>query len=90
MYNRYIPEDSQYTPVDPPEKYSGRGEPPREKGRFLPEKLLRLIRLEKLEPGDILLALIVLLLWKDSEDSDLLLAFGAAMLLGEDDPGKKE
>ena len=90
MYNRYIPQDSQYTPVDPPERSVSGGGTPRGKGRFSPEKLLKLIRPEKLEAGDILLALIVLLLWKDSEDSDLLLAFGAAMLLGEDDPGQKE
>ena len=90
VYNRYIPEDSQYTSVDPPERHRGGDFPSREKGKLLPEKLLKLIRLEKLEPGDILLALIVLLLWKDSEDNDLLLAFGAAMLLGEDDPGKTQ
>ena len=90
MYNRYIPEGSAYTPVDPPGREAAEPGFTREKGKLLPEKLLKLIRLEKLEPGDILLALIVLLLWKDSEDSDLLLAFGAAMLMGEEDPRKKE
>ena len=86
MYNRSIPEGSQYTPVDPPGKNvfdSGR---PREKGKLSMESLLKLMPLEKLDAGDILLALIVLLLWKDSEDTDLLLAFGAAMLLGDKDP----
>ena len=89
MYNRYIPEGSQYTPVEPSGEYTADSGHMREKSKFLPEKLLKLIRLEKLEPGDILLALIVLLLWKDSDDSDLLLAFGAAMLLGEEESGNK-
>lgn len=87
MYNRYIPEGSQYTPVNPPGRdwpiSSGTGE----KKPFSPEKLLRQLRLDKLDTGDILLALIVLLLWKESEDSDLLLAFGAAMLLGNEERG---
>ena len=79
VYNRYIPEGHPYTPVDPPPK-EGR---PREAGRLPLESLFKRLRLEKLDTGDILLALIVLLLWKDSEDTDLLLAFGAAMLMGE-------
>ena len=90
VYNRYIPEGSQYTPVEPSGERTADSGYTREKGKLLPEKLLKLIRLEKLEPGDILLALIVLLLWKDSDDSDLLLAFGAAMLLGEEDSGNKK
>ena len=85
VYNRYIPEDSQYTPVEPSGKSAADSGYARGKEKFSLEKLLKLIRLEKLEPGDILLALIVLLLWKDSDDSDLLLAFGAAMLLGEEE-----
>lgn len=81
VYNRYIPEGHPYTPVDPPtgEQVS------RKKGRLSPENLLKRIRPEKLDTGDILLALIVLLLWKDSEDTDLLLAFGGAMLMGEEE-----
>ena len=80
MYNRYIPEGSPYTPVDPPEKE----ERPRERGKLSLESLLKRLPIDKLDTGDLLLALIVLLLWKDSEDTDLLLAFGAAMLMGED------
>ena len=79
MYNRYIPEGNPYTPVDPPAKEDR----PREKGKRSLESLLKRLPIEKLDTGDILLALIVLLLWKDSEDTDLLLAFGAAMFMGE-------
>lgn len=81
MYNRYIPEGKPYTPVDPPAKE----ERHRERGRLSLESLLKRLPIDKLDTGDILLALIVLLLWKDGEDTDLLLAFGAAMLMGEEE-----
>lgn len=83
MYNRYIPENSGYTPVEPLERERGAFERFGGKGKLSPESLLKRLRLDKLDSGDILLALIVLLLWKDSEDTDLLLAFGGAMLLGD-------
>ena len=79
MYNRYIPEGSPYTPVEPPAKE----ERSRERGKRSLESMLKRLPIDKLDTGDILLALIVLLLWKDSEDTDLLLAFGAAMLMGD-------
>lgn len=69
MYNRYIPQGEQYTPA---------GREP-EKGI---RELLKGLHLERLDSGDLLLLLIVLLLWKDSEDTDLLIALGAALFLG--------
>ena len=81
MYNRYIPEGHPYTPVDPPVEERAF----RETGRPSLESLLKRIRMEKPDTGDLLLALIVLLLWKDSGDTDLLLAFGGAMLMGEEE-----
>ncbi len=83
MYNRYIPQDGPYTPVEP----SGRGTSPEkgaEKGRRQLEQLIKRLRLDRLDSGDLLLLLVALLVWKDSEDTDLLLALGAAFLLGED------
>ena len=89
MYNRYIPDRQPYAPA-------GEGERPRptvrragsapflEKGAAQLSGLLKKLHLEKLDSGDILLLLIVLLLWKEEEDMDLLLALGAALLLGED------
>lgn len=83
MYNRYIPNESQYTPVDrqperpPISRLGGIAE-----GKLSLKGLLKTVHLEKLDSGDLLLLLIVLLLWKDSEDTDLLLALGAALLLG--------
>ncbi|MBQ8801746.1 MAG: hypothetical protein IJZ52_05635 [Clostridium sp.] len=89
MYNRYIPDRQPYAPV-------GEGEtihpaPQRVgsasllgKGTAQLSELLKKLHLEKLDSGDLLLLLIVLLLWKEEEDMDLLLALGAALLLGED------
>lgn len=87
MYNRYIPDETQYTPIGP------RHEPRAasqlggllEKGTQPLQRLLNHLHPEKLDSGDILLLLIVLLLWKEHEDTDLLLALGAAMLLGSEE-----
>lgn len=90
VYNRYIPNQQPYAPVG--DSYRA-PPPPQENGAnaFLGKSaaqikgLLKNLHLEKLDSGDILLLLIVLLLWKEEEDMDLLLALGAAMLLGNDD-----
>ncbi len=82
MYNRYIPEGSQYTPVEPERHTSQSGQGP-DRGKKAAGELMKRLRLEKLDSGDLLLLLIVLLLWKDSEDPDLLLALGGAILLGD-------
>ena len=85
MYNRYLPPEEQYAPVEPirerqkPGSLSGKG------GKAFMEELLKKLPLEKPDSGDLLLLLIVLLLWKESGDTDLLLALGGAMLLGEDE-----
>jgi len=80
VYNRYIPQDSRCTPVEGTEHTV----PAREKpGRQSLSALLKKLRLDRLDSGDILLLLVAALLWKESEDTDLLLALGAAMLLGD-------
>lgn len=89
MYNRYIPHEQEYAPI--PER-SGPFAPPSGKGResLLGKNagrlkgLLKKLELEKLDSGDLLLLLVVLLLWREEEDLDLLIALGAALLLGED------
>ena len=75
MYNRYIPQGELYTPVEHRE--------PRESGNAVTKRILELLRGGTFDTGDLLLALIVLLIWKDSRDTDLLLALGAALLLGD-------
>ena len=83
MYNRYIPQDGQYTPVEPSgEKPPVSGSLEKRKGQL--RALLKSLHLDRLDSGDLLLLLVALLVWKDSEDTDLLLALGAAFLLGED------
>lgn len=84
MYNRYIPQNSRYTPVEGAEQpgYTETGEQ-RKSGRRPVSELLKKLRFDALDSGDILLLLIILLLWKESEDTELLLALGGAMLLGD-------
>ena len=83
VYNRYLPQQEGYTPVEEGPRpvrserdvLSGGVEQIRElMKRFLPEKL---------DSGDLLLLLVVLLLWREGEDNDLLLALGAALLFGD-------
>ena len=79
MYNRYIPQGELYTPVEHREpRPEGR-----ESGNAVTKRILELLRSGTFDTGDLLLALIVLLIWKDSRDTDLLLALGAALLLGD-------
>ena len=82
VYNRYIPEGSHYTPVEP--HHHSEYHPEEKLGSTIRD-MMKKLPIDKLDSGDILLLLIVLLLWKESEDSDLLLALGAAMLLGRED-----
>ena len=78
MYNRYIPPESQCTPVEEQECT-----PLKPEGKQSLTALLKRLRLDKLDSGDILLLLVAVLLWKESEDKDLLLALGAALLLSD-------
>ena len=77
VYNRYIPQNGAYTPAEPEER-----EVPRPGKKF--SELLKGLKLERLDSGDLLLLLIILLLWKEGEDTDLLIALGAALLLGRE------
>ena len=81
MYNRYLPQREEYTPVGngPPVYHPGSGN---FSGGEL-GKLLKKVLPEKLDSGDLLLLLVVLLLWREEEDTDLLLALGAALLMGD-------
>ena len=78
MYNRYIPQNGAYTPAE----HEG-GQPPQPGTKF--GELLKGLKLDRLDSGDLLLLLIVLLLWKEGEDKDLLIALGAALFLGREE-----
>ena len=93
MYNRYIPEDMSYTQASPQPK---RGpEPPqgwhRQPSIRLPELLagkeglsglLKGLRLDKLDSGDILLLLIVLFLLLEGDNLELAIALGLVLIMG--------
>jgi hypothetical protein len=97
VYNRYLPADDAYEPV-PPE-----GPPPRREERRPPPPgpqagpggalggLLKGLHLEKLDRGDLLLALILLLLLVDSDDDlERILTLGLILfgLFGKEDQEK--
>lgn len=94
MYNRYIPEDTSYTPIRPPAE-GGRspGNGPNRQMRF-PDflsgkvgkeglsSLLKAFRLDKLDSGDVLLLLIMLYLLVEGDDMELVIALGLTLLMG--------
>lgn len=86
MYNCYIPEPEAYAPVGEVPKGPPRtGGAALEKGLRQVRELLKSLHLDRPDSGDLLLLLIVLLLWKEEKDTDLLLALGGAMLMGNDE-----
>lgn len=84
MYNRYIPSGSSYTRVSepdaPPPPPPGAQEDGRKPG--LLDRLMKAVRLESLDTGDLLLLLILLLLFLDGDDWELPIALGLILLLG--------
>ena len=116
LYNRYIPNDTEYSWVGKePEKNlgaplpssgnkgkSGRiGRDPlslllRNGGNPFPGKggmsgLLKSLRLEELDSGDILLLLIILFLLVEGDELELVIALGLVLIIGlGDGEGKKE
>lgn len=111
MYNRYIPEDVSYTPIEPPpEQATTPGSGPRPSfpfSDFLSGKeslsgllgiregnslsgLLKSLRLDTIDPGDILLLLILLYLLVEGDDLELVIALGLTLLMGLGDDKEKE
>lgn len=103
MYNRYIPQDVSYTPVE--ETPSGPRRPPFRLPDFLGGKeglsgllgeregsglsgLLRSLRLEGIDSGDVLLLLIMLYLLVEGDDLELVIALGLVLLMGLGDGGE--
>ncbi len=111
MYNRYIPEGTEYAriPEEEPDR-APRGEGKRRNGGggnggFDLGKLfsafgqkenaggltgiLKKLNLDGIDTGDILLLLIILLVFLDGDDLDLVIALGVMLLLGLGDKGKE-
>lgn len=82
MYNRYIPADSAYRPLE--EQDSPQGVPSPGFINGLGSKLGGLLKgLGNIDSGDILLLLILLLVCADGEDNlDLLIVLGLAVAFG--------
>lgn len=110
MYNRYIPEDASYIPVEPPPEPPRSPTPdsgPRPSFRdFLSGKeglsglfgvregnglsgLLKSLRLDNIDSGDILLLLILLYLLVEGDDLELVIALGLTLLMGLGDDKKE-
>lgn len=103
MYNRYIPRDVSYTPVEKtpstprrppiriPELLGGRdglsGLLGEGEGSGL-SCLLKSLRLERIDSGDVLLLLIMLYLLVEGDDLELVIALGLVLLMGLEDGGE--
>lgn len=93
MYNRYIP-SSGFQPVEPEPS----GQPPQGEGGGLIDRLLSqfglsggrrgggglsgLLGIDKLDKGDILLVLVLIYLFKESEDDEWLIILALVLLMG--------
>lgn len=97
MYNRYIPEDMSYEQIQepvsspPPQSRPVSGRRPAQRPLPLPDfltkgeglsGLLKGLRLDKLDSGDILLLLIALYLLVEGDDPELAIALGVTVFLG--------
>ena len=106
MYNRYIPQDSSYSPIREKTEDSSNSESRKKQGGTERESiipplgrgsltrlfqsrdgkgltnLLKSLRLEDVDTGDILLLLILLYLLVEGDDLELVIALGLALLMG--------
>ena len=92
MYNRYIPNGASYTRIPQedgrpagPAPAPRAAPPPEEKGARKSgglSALLRRLKLESLDTGDVLLLLILLLLFLEGDDLELLITLGLLLVMG--------
>lgn len=92
MYNRYIPNGASYTRIAvedgptaapaPAPAESDAAEPEARSGGLA--SLLKTLKLEKLDTGDVLLLLIILFLFLEGDDMELIITLGLMLLLGLD------
>ncbi len=90
MYNRYIPNGASYTRIAVEDGPTA-APPPAEREAAEPEtrsggltSLLKSLKLEKLDTGDVLLLLIILFLFLEGDDMELIITLGLMLLLGLD------
>ena len=102
MYNRYIPEDMSYTPIEEPALPVERPQSAPAGGGIRPAPfripdflsgkeglsgLLKKTRLDRLDSGDILLLLIALYLLAEGDEPELAIALGLTVLMGLGEEG---
>lgn len=87
MYNRYIPNGASYTRIPqedaPPPQEENR--PPKAGGKAKSgalDSLLKQLKLDRLDTGDVLLLLILLFLFLEGDDMELVITLGLVLLLG--------
>jgi hypothetical protein len=89
MYNRYAPQEG-FQPLEPaPEEHPGGGSPLSFLQRLLGNEknaggggILDLLGLGKLDTGDILLLLVLIYLFRESEDEEWLIILALVLLMG--------
>lgn len=94
MYNRYIPSGASYTRVTVDEDAASAASPPHQDALPTPDEekeekkglasLLKSLKLDGLDTGDILLLLILLFLFLEGDDMELIITLGLVLLLGLD------
>ena len=93
MYNRYSPNGASYTRIPEEDAPPVRTPPPEAEQAPKPEKgtkdgagvlskLLKGLKLEGLDTGDVLLLLILLFLFLEGDDMELVITLGLLLLLG--------
>lgn len=91
IYNRYIPNGAAYTRITeedsassaPPSFPQEEAENPKEDKKGL-ASILKGLKLDGLDTGDILLLLILLFLFLEGDDMELIITLGLMLLLGLD------
>ena len=88
MYNRYIPGAGGYTRIPeedaPPSRQADSAAHGPEKGAGALADLLKSLKLDRLDSGDVLLLLILLFLFLEGDDVELMITLGLLLLLGLD------
>ena len=89
MYNRYIPQGD-FIPTGQPEQGRAEPRPPRRNGLLgglfngVPDVngILKMFHLDRFDKGDILLLMVLVYLFIESEDEDWLIVLALVLLMG--------
>ncbi|MEG0824846.1 MAG: hypothetical protein RRY64_07490 [Oscillospiraceae bacterium] len=99
MYNRYIPASDAYSPIPEPEEHRPPGPPPSGDSPSAPKGplsgitdllggFLKGFDLSQIDTGDILLVLIIVFLYLEGDNLELVITLGLLLLFGFTDKKK--